>query len=63
MKIKRILSLPFTIIADAITLGNVGGVEGAFTQQLFDAEKREQRHREQRRNLDSITTFIKVLKE
>jgi len=41
MKLKRILAMPFTVVADIATLGNMG--ERSFTQQLFDAERREQR--------------------
>lgn len=44
MKLRRIVALPFAFIADAATLGNIGG-ERSFTQQLFD-EEREQRRRE-----------------
>jgi hypothetical protein len=40
MKLHRLLSLPFTFIADAATLGNIGG-ERSFTQQVLDAEVRE----------------------
>jgi hypothetical protein len=40
MKAKRICAMPFTMLADLVTLGNMGG--RSFTQQLFDAEQREQ---------------------
>ena len=40
MKIKRILTLPFAFTADVFTCGNYGN--RLFTQQVFDAERREQ---------------------
>lgn len=40
MKLTRILAAPFTLAADVVTLGNMG--ERSFTQQVFDAERREQ---------------------
>jgi len=40
MKLMRALSLPFAVAADLATLGNMGG--RSFTQQVFDAERREQ---------------------
>lgn len=39
MKIRRILAIPFALAADIVTLGNMG--DRSFTQQLFDAEKKE----------------------
>jgi hypothetical protein len=39
MKLKRIMAMPFALVADVVTLGNMG--ERPFTQQLFDAERRE----------------------
>jgi hypothetical protein len=39
MRLKRILAVPFALAADVVTLGNMG--ERSFTQQLFDAERRE----------------------
>lgn len=41
MKLKRIISIPFALVADVVTLGNMG--DRLFTQQVFDAEKAEQR--------------------
>lgn len=40
MKLKRIATLPFALIADIASCGNIGG-NRSFTQQVFDAEKRE----------------------
>ena len=40
MKISRILTLPFALVADVVSLGNIGG-DRSFTQQVFDAEERE----------------------
>lgn len=39
MKLSRALSIPIALIADAVTLGNMG--DRSFTQQVFDAERRE----------------------
>lgn len=44
MKISRILSIPFAVAADVVTLGNMG--DRSFTQQVFDAERRDQRERQ-----------------
>ena len=44
MKIKRILAIPFVVLADVASLGNMG--DRSFTQQLFDAERREQETKE-----------------
>ena len=40
MKLKRILAMPFALVADVVTLCNLG--DRPFTQQLFDAERRDQ---------------------
>ena len=39
MKLLRALAIPFTVAADVATLGNMG--ERSFTQQLFDADRRD----------------------
>lgn len=44
MKLKRILAVPFAVVADIATLGNMG--DRSFTQQVFDAERRERELRE-----------------
>ena len=59
MKIKRLLSLPFTFIADVVTLGNVGG-HRSFTQQVFDAEQHEQHVKEQLDALRAMADLIKA---
>lgn len=46
MKLKRILAIPFALAADVLTLGNLG--DRSFTQQLFDAERRERRMEHER---------------
>jgi hypothetical protein len=43
MKLHRILTLPFAMAADVLTLCNIGSPEGSFTQQVFDAEERERK--------------------
>lgn len=40
MKLKRILALPFALVADIVSLGNMG--DRSFTQQVFDEERNEQ---------------------
>lgn len=52
MRLKRILAIPFTLAADVATLGNMG--DRSFTQQLFDAERREQEDREAMRALEML---------
>lgn len=39
MKIKNALLMPITIIADIVSLGNMG--ERSFTQQLIDSDRQE----------------------
>ncbi len=39
MKIKNAILIPLTILADVISLGNMG--ERSFTQQLMDSDKEE----------------------
>jgi hypothetical protein len=59
MRLQRILALPFTLLADAATLGNIGG-ERTFTQQVFDAERREQRSQWELAALKEITRLLDV---
>ena len=64
MKLKRICAMPFAFIADAATLGNIGGAR-SFTQQIFDAERYEQRakaEREMLRDLVQLAEYIRKLK-
>lgn len=44
MKLKRLCSIPFALVADVVTLGNMG--DRSFTQQVFDAERRERELKE-----------------
>jgi hypothetical protein len=60
MKLKRILAIPFAVAADLATLGNMGG--RGFTEQLFDAERREQRELETLRALKAITDLARASK-
>lgn len=52
MKLKRILSIPFAVAADVVTLGNMG--ERSFTQQVFDADRRE-------KNDEALLEFVRIL--
>ena len=64
MKLKRICALPFAFIADAATLGNIGG-DRSFTQQVFDAERHERQQEEERamlRDLVQLAESIRRLK-
>ncbi len=54
MKLTRILSIPFALVADVVTLGNMG--DRSFTQQVFDAEQEE-------RAVDAAVQIIKARKE
>lgn len=58
MKLTRILSLPFTLVADVVTLGNFG--DGSFTQQVFDAEEREQRVKDE---LDALRILAPAIEK
>ncbi len=61
MKLHRLLSLPFTFIADAATLGNIGG-DRSFTQQVFDAEKREREIQEAKDFAEAVATIVRAQK-
>lgn len=39
MNIKNIFAIPVALVADIITLGNMG--EKSFTQQVFDRDREE----------------------
>ena len=54
MKFHRIATIPFALLADAVTLGNFGN--RTYTQQVFDAERYEQEK-------EAIADFIKALKD
>jgi hypothetical protein len=55
VKLHRLLSLPFTFIADVATLGNIGG-DRSFTGRVFDAEQHEQ-------NVKAVVDIAKALAE
>ncbi len=57
MKLHRLFKIPFTVIGDIITLGNLG--EGSFTQELFKNERREQ---EMARFLKETKALIELAK-
>jgi hypothetical protein len=61
MKLKRICALPFAFVADAATLGNIGG-ERSFTQQVFDAERRERRIVDELEALRVLAEIVKAIK-
>lgn len=54
MKLRRVIAIPFALLADLVTLGNMG--ERMFTQQLFDGERREAEARQ-------VAEIIKSMKE
>ena len=60
MKLTRILSIPFAAVADVVTLGNMG--DRSFTQQVFDAERREQRVKEEKDAVKALVEILRALK-
>ena len=60
MKLKRILAMPFALVADVATLGNMG--DRSFTQQVFDAEKREQRANEEKEAVKALIEILRAVK-
>lgn len=40
MKLKNIAALPFALVADVVSCGNIGG-NRSFTQQVLDKDTRE----------------------
>jgi hypothetical protein len=59
VKLKRILAVPFALVADVATLGNMG--DRSFTQQVFDAERREKLVEEEREAIKALTELIKAI--
>lgn len=57
MKLRRLIALPFAFVADAATLGNIGG-QRSFTQQVFDSEERERRSE---RELAALKELVRLL--
>lgn len=45
MKLKRIVAMPFALLADVVSCGNIGG-NRSFTQQVMDADRRDQQTEE-----------------
>jgi len=60
MKFKRIIAMPFVLAADVITLGKMG--EGSFTQDMFNAEKREQQIEAECKAIKTIAELVKAIK-
>lgn len=58
MKLTRILSIPFALAADVVTLGNMG--DRSFTQQVFDSERSE---REAREYLEALRLLAAIAKK
>ena len=61
MKLRRVCALPFAFVADAATMGNIGG-ERSFTQQVFDAERHEQRAKEEREALHELVQLAECIR-
>lgn len=57
MKLHRLAKIPFALMGDLLTLGQMG--EGSFTQELFENERREQ---EASRFLEEIKTLLELAK-
>ena len=58
MKLKRIAAMPFALLADVVSCGNIGG-NRSFTQQVMDAEKRE---RDTEEAIELLKLLIKATK-
>jgi hypothetical protein len=58
MRLKRVIAVPFALLADVVTLGNMG--DRSFTQQIFDAERREQYAREAREVAEVIARILEA---
>lgn len=54
MRLKNIFAIPFTLVADVVTLGNMG--DRSFTQQLMDKDRNEQA-------VDDLVKVIRALKD
>ena len=59
MKLSRILSVPFALAADVVTLGNMG--DRSFTQQVFDAERREQLAKQEAEAVKALAELFRSL--
>ena len=60
MKLKRIVALPFALLADVVTIGNFG--DRMYTQQVFDAERREQKIKEDVEAIKVLAELLRALK-
>jgi hypothetical protein len=60
VKLKRILAVPFAVCADVVTLGNMG--DRSFTQQVFDAERRERLLKEELALIRAMSDLARSLK-
>lgn len=58
MKLMNLVTLPFTAVLDACTLGNIGG-DRSFTQQVFDRDARE---RENEQLIDALKVALRERK-
>lgn len=59
MKLSRIASIPFALVADVVTLGNMG--ERSFTQQVFDAERRDRNMKADREAILLVAELIRAI--
>lgn len=55
MKLKNILALPFAMVADVASLGNIGG-DRSFMGQIIDKDEREQER-------DALVKMVRLLTE
>ena len=54
MKLKNIAAIPFALVADVVSLGNMGG--RSFTQQVLDKDTHE-------KEVDAVVERLKALAE
>lgn len=54
MKLKNVFSIPFSLIADVITLGNLG--DESFTEKVFRNDREE-------RQTEELLKLMKILSE
>lgn len=60
MKLSRILAVPVALVADVLTLGNMGN--RSFTEQVFDAERQDQRHQQELEAVRALADLLRDLK-
>lgn len=56
MKLKNILTVPFALVADAVTLANFG--DRSYTQQVFDADRRQRKIEEEIRLIEALMPLL-----